>query len=205
MNTAYVHDRFHGAVARMYDRGRPTRRSSRGPTRMVDFFTFRSDGVRNLAKNRTAGRVLEGRLVLSAGVGTGATSHLVGPLITLPKTISASFTGTGVLKGTKATIENLTGSIGSAHFTGSGTGTVVSQVFKGGTINLKNSLGTIELKVGPEFLAKVGKTEKPEVALTVIKGTGAYKQYLGLKAANTSYSVSGRTEATLKFVGTFKT
>ena len=78
----------------------------------------------------------------------------------IQKTIPASFKGHVQLVGTELMTTNLTGTIGTDHFTGSGTGTVVGKQFEGGNVYLSNSKGTIQFSLGPAVIVKVRRIHK---------------------------------------------
>ena len=56
--------------------------------------------------------------------------------------------------------DNLTGTIGRDHFTGTGTGTELGKQFEGGTVNLSNSKGTVEFSLAPAVVIKVRKSSR---------------------------------------------
>jgi len=122
---------------------------------------------------------LEGRLTLSAGMGTIASSHHAEIAHTNQKSLKASFTGHVTLSGTTYSSSNLKGTIGPSKF--SGTAQVLTQgsLLQGGYVNLSNSKGTLEFQLIPGSPVKVGKTVRQPVGLLAIEGTGAYTSYIG--------------------------
>ncbi len=98
---------------------------------------------------------------------------------------------------------NLKGTIGTDHFTGSGTGTVSGKEFDGGNVDLSNSKGTIELSLGSAYVVKVGKSSRQEVSMAVVSATGKYASYVGAAGTITTWNVPAKPSAAASFSGSF--
>jgi hypothetical protein len=147
---------------------------------------------------------LEGRLALSAGMGMAVASHNAHEvhISQMQKSIPASFKGHAQLIGSELTTTNLRGTIGTDHFTGSGTGTEVGRQFEGGTVNLSNSHGTVQFSLAPSVVIKKGKSTRQEVSLVAVAGTGKYAAYVGITGTLTSWNVPAKPSASANFGGT---
>jgi hypothetical protein len=133
-------------------------------------------------RQRAAGfEVLEGRWALSAGLAV-ASHHAEAVARThsqhrIPVSISGQLSVAG---GTAATVTGVTGTIGKADFTsGSGSGTVSSNQFQGGTIDVSNGQGTIELSLGAARIVTVGGHQRMKVKVVAVSAGGAYAQVIG--------------------------
>jgi hypothetical protein len=149
---------------------------------------------------------LEGRLALSAGVGTAAASHHAHAVVMsqTQKTIPASFKGqVQIINGTEMMTTNLRGTIGTDHFTGSGTGTVAGKRFQGGEVDLSNGKGSIQLGLGSSVVVKVRKSSRKEVPVVVVAANGKYAPYAGITGTLTTWSVPARNRASASFGGFF--
>jgi hypothetical protein len=146
---------------------------------------------------------LEGRLALSAGMGTaGATHHADAVHIRqIQATIPASFKGHTQLIGTELTATNLKGTIGTDRFTGYGTGTEVGKQFEGGTVYLSNSKGTVQFSLAPSVVVKVRKSTRQNVSLVAVAATGKYASYVGISGTLTSWNVPAKPSASASFGG----
>jgi hypothetical protein len=148
---------------------------------------------------------LEGRLALSAGMGTAVAAHHADAVVRqIQKSIPASFKGHAQLvNGSELVTTGLTGTIGRDHFTGSGTGTVEGTQFTGGIVNLSNSKGTIQLSLGSAFVVKVGKSKRQEVSAVVKAASGKYASYVGDPGTLTSWNTPAKPNASASFSGSF--
>ena len=148
---------------------------------------------------------LEGRLVLSTGMGTGVISHQAHALVMSQpqRKVSASFRGHVTIIGSTVTTTGLTGTIGRDHFTGSGTGTTSGSIFQGGYVYLSNSKGTITLQLSPAKVTQVGKRTRQTVAAVAVDATGKYSQYTGSPGELTTWNIPARANATATFAGVF--
>jgi len=162
--------------------------------------------IRSKRQRAVEFEALEGRLALSAGMGMAVVSHHADAVVMsqTQKSIPASFKShVQILNGSEVVITNLRGTIGKDHFTGSGTGTVVGTQFEGGTVNLSNSKGTIQLNLGSAFVVKVKKSSKQEVSVVVVAASGKYASYVGAPGTLTSWNVPAKPNASASFSGSF--
>ena len=161
--------------------------------------------TRSQRRRHVGFEALEGRLALSTGVGTGTTAaSLHAELVQkskAPATTPASFKGHVQISGSKLAVTNLTGTIGNAHFTGNGTGKATGKQFAGGTVFLSNSMGTIDLRLSPVFVVKVGKSSKQEVSITVVSASHNYAQYAGKTGTLTNWNVPAKPSGPASFSG----
>jgi hypothetical protein len=159
-------------------------------------------------RQRSVGfEALEGRLALSAGMGTAVASHHAVPAVAklTQKSIPAAFKGhVQIVNGSQLMVTGLKGTIGTDHFTGSGTGMQVGKQFGGGVVNLSNSQGTVQLKLNPAFTVKVGRSSKQEVSMVAVGGTGKYASYIGITGTITTWNVPAKPSASANFSGSFK-
>jgi hypothetical protein len=150
---------------------------------------------------------LEGRLALSAGMGTAVASHhaaLAAAKLT-QTSIPASFKGhVQALSASELAVTGLKGTIGKDHFTGSGTGTEAGKQFEGGNVFLSNSAGSVQLQLSPAFVVKVGRSSKQEVSMVVVAATGKYASYIGITGTVTTWNVPAKPSASASFSGSFK-
>ena len=163
--------------------------------------------IRSKRQRSVGFEALEGRLVLSAGVGTAAASHYAKPAVAklTQKSIPAAFKGhVQIVNGSQLMATGLKGTIGTDHFTGSGTGTQVGKQFAGGFVNLSNSQGSVQLKLNPAFTVKVGRSSKQEVSMVAANGTGKYASYDGITGTITTWNVPAKPSASATFSGSFK-
>ncbi len=127
--------------------------------------------IRARQKRTPRFEALEGRLVLSTGMGTGVISHQAHALVMSQpqRQVSASFRGHVTTSGSTVTTTGLTGTIGRDHFTGSGTGMTSGTIFQGGYVYLSNSKGTITLRSAPPRSLKSvnasGKRSQPSPSM----------------------------------------
>jgi hypothetical protein len=144
---------------------------------------------------------LEGRLALSTGMAV-ASPHVHQAVVrAAQRSIPASFHGRTSISGSTLTTTNLTGKIGPDHFTGSGTGTIVGNLFQGGTVSLSNSQGTIQLSL-TAIQVKVRKTMRREVATMVVAASGKYASFINDPGIITTWHVSKNPNAPAHFAGT---
>ncbi len=157
-------------------------------------------------QKRTPGfEALEGRLVLSTGMGTGEISHHAHALVSSQpqRQVPASFRGHVSITGSTVTTTNLTGAIGRDRFTGYGTGTTSGTIFEGGDVYLSNKQGSIHLRLSPATVTQVGKRMRQSVAVVALDATGKYAQYTGSTGELTTWNIPGRPSATSSFSGVF--
>jgi hypothetical protein len=150
---------------------------------------------------------LEERLALSAGMVTAVASHHAKPVVARPTqtSIPASFKGhVQILNGSQLVATGLTGTIGTDHLTGSGTGTEAGKQFEGGTVSLSNSQGSVQLQLSPAFKVKVGRSSKQEVSMVAVAATGKYASYVGITGTITTWNVPAKPSASASFSGSFK-
>ncbi len=163
--------------------------------------------IRSKRQRRVGFEALEGRLALSAGMGIAAASHHaeLRHLQQPQHMISASFKGHVQVSGTTVVTSNLTGTIGPARFTGSGTGTVAGKIFQGGTVDLTSVTGdgTIQLRLGATQTVKKGRSSIQYVSVVVASATGNYVNYTGMAGTMTSWDVPIKPSASARFSGTF--
>ncbi len=161
--------------------------------------------IRARQKRTPRFEALEGRLLLSTGMGTGVISHQAHALVMSQpqRQVSASFRGHVTISGSTVTTTGLTGTIGRDHFTGSGTGTTSGTIFQGGYVYLSNSKGTITLRLSPATVTQVGKRIKQTVAAVAVDATGKYSQYTGSPGELTTWNIPARPKATASFAGAF--
>jgi hypothetical protein len=161
--------------------------------------------IRSKRQRSMGFEALEGRLALSAGVGTAVASHHAEAAVVrqTQTTIPASFKGHVQNTGTELITTGLTGKIGRDHFTGSGTGTEMGKQFEGGTVNLSNSQGTIQLSLSTAFVVKVRKSSKQEVSMVAVAATGKYASYVGITGTITTWNVPAKPSASANFSGSF--
>jgi hypothetical protein len=163
--------------------------------------------IRSKRQRSVGFEALEGRLVLSAGVGTAAASHHAKPAVAklTQKSIPAAFKGhVQIVNGSELMATGLTGTIGTDHFTGSGTGTEVGNQFGGGVVNLSNSKGSVQLELSPAFTVKVGRSSKQEVTMVAKATSGKYASYVGMTGTITTWNVPAKSSASASFSGSFK-
>ena len=164
---------------------------------------------RNRARQKRTPKfeALEGRLVLSTGMATGVISHHAHALVRSQpqRQVPASFRGHVSVSGSTVTTTNLTGTIGSDHFTGSGTGTTSGTIFQGGDVYLSNKQGTIHLRLSPASVTQVGvrKRIRQTVAVVALDATGKYAPFIGSPGSLTTWNVPARPNATASFSGVF--
>ena len=161
--------------------------------------------IRARQKRTPRFEALEGRLVLSTGMGTGVISSHAHALVTSQPQhqVPASFRGHMSVSGSTVTTTNLTGTIGRDHFTGHGTGTTSGTIFEGGTVYLSNSKGTITLQLSPATVTHIGKRARQSVAAVAVGATGKYAQYTGSPGKLTSWNVPARPNGIGSFSGVF--
>jgi hypothetical protein len=158
-------------------------------------------------RQRSVGfEALEGRLVLSASVGTAAASHHAVPAVAklAQKSIPAAFKGHVQVLNGSLVATGLTGTIGTDHFTGSGTGTEVGKQFEGGVVNLSNGKGSVQVELSPAFTVKVGRSSKQEVTMVAMAASGKYASYVGMTGTITTWNVPAKSSASASFSGSFK-
>jgi hypothetical protein len=146
---------------------------------------------------------LEGRLVLSTGMGMAMVPHHSHSPAMSTIHIPASFKGRVQISGTTLTVTDLRGKIAGSPMTGYGTGTAVGRQFEGGTVWLSNSAGTIELGLGPDYVVKVKGHPKRDVPVTIVNATGPYAGYIGITGTLTSWNVPAKPTKNASFSGTF--
>ncbi len=153
-------------------------------------------------RQRTVGfEALEGRLALSTGMAV-ASPHVHQAIVrAAQRSIPASFHGRTSISGSTLTTTNLTGKIGTDRFTGTGTGTMVGNLFQSGNVYLSNSQGTIQLSLSA-IQVKVRKTMRREVATMVVAATGKYAPFVNATGLITTWHVSNKPNAPAQFSGT---
>lgn len=171
--------------------------------------------IRPRQKRSLRFEALEGRLVLSAGIGTtGALSAQAHVLVknSAPRQVQVPvfFKGLVFMSGSTVTTTNLTGTIGNDHFTGSGTGTISGKTtgtisrktFEGGDVYLNNGNGSVTLRLSPQ----AGKSARQTIAFVALNATGKYAQYAypGNTGTLTIWNIPARSNATATFRGVFK-
>ena len=161
--------------------------------------------IRPRQKRTPRFEALEGRLVLSTGMGMGVISHHAHALVRsqAQRQVPASFRGHVSVSGSTVTTTNLTGTIGRDRFTGSGTGTMSGTIFQGGDVYLSNKQGTIHLRLSPATVTQVGKRIRQTVAVVALDATGKYAPYTGSPGTLTTWNVPARPNATASFSGVF--
>jgi hypothetical protein len=162
--------------------------------------------IRPRQKRSLRFEALEGRLVLSTGMGTGVISHQAHALVTSQpqRQVPASFRGHASVSGSTVTTTNLKGTIGRDHFTGSGTGTTSGTIFEGGYVYLSNSKGIVTLHLFPATVTQVGKRTRQSVAVVAVESSGKYAPYAGNTTGTlTTWNIPARPNATATFSGVF--
>jgi len=162
--------------------------------------------IRSKRQRPVGFEALEGRLVLSAGMGMAAASHHAHAVVMsqTQKTIPASFKGhSQILNGTELVATGLTGTIGRDHFTGYGTGTVAGKLFQGGNVYLSNGAGSVQLALDPGVVVTVRKHSRQEVPLTVAAASGKYASYVRLTGLLNTWNTPAKPSATSSFSGVF--
>jgi hypothetical protein len=163
--------------------------------------------IRSKRQRAVGFETLEGRLALSAGMGTVAAAHHAEPAVAkaTQSSIPASFRGhVQILSASELAVTGLTGTIGKNHFTGSGTGNVAGKQFEGGDVFLSNSQGSVELQLSPAFVVKVGRSSKQEVSMVAVAATGKFAAYVGITGTITTWNVPAKPSASASFSGSFK-
>ena len=161
--------------------------------------------IRPRQKRTPRFEALEGRLVLSTGMGMGVVSHHAHALVRSQpqRQVPASFRGHVSMNGSTVTTTNLTGMIGRDHFTGSGTGTMSGTIFQGGDVYLSNKQGTIHLQLSPATVTQVGKRTRQTVAVVALDATGKYAPFIGSPGELRTWNIPTKANATASFSGIF--
>jgi len=149
---------------------------------------------------------LEGRLALSAGMRVGVAAHhgAAVAMSQIQKAIPASFKGQSqIVNGSELVTTNLRGTIGRAHFTGSGTGTVAGTQFLGGHVYLSNGRATIQLELGSAYVVKVRKHSRQQVNAVVVAASGNYASFVGMTGTLNSWHTPAKPSGSATFGGFF--
>ena len=133
-------------------------------------------------RQRTAGfEALEGRWALSAGLAVASHHADAAVRSHFRRSVPVSISGElSIIGGTTATVTGVAGRIGEADFnSGSGSGTISGNQFQGGTIDVSNGQGTIELSLGAARIGTIGGYQRMKVRVVAVNAGGAYAQVTG--------------------------
>jgi hypothetical protein len=160
--------------------------------------------IRLKQQRRLGFEALEARLALSTGMGMSATFHHteIAHVSQTQTSLKASFTGRAQLTASTIAINNLKGTIGPDHFTGTFNGTKAGTHFLGGTVFLHNSAGTITYSLTPGSVVKVGKSSKQQYNFVAVEGTGKYASFVGATGNLTKLTVPAKKSGPASIQGT---
>jgi hypothetical protein len=157
-------------------------------------------GIRPKRQRAVGFEALEGRLTLSTGMAVASPQVHQAIVRAAQSTIPASFHGITSISGSTLTTSSLTGKIGTDQFTGSGTGTIVGNLFQSGNVYLSNSQGSVQFSL-VAIQVKVRRTMRREVATMVVAASGKYAPYLNHTGLITTWHVVNRPNAPAHFSG----
>jgi hypothetical protein len=106
------------------------------------------------------------------------------------------------ITGSTAALTNLSGKIGKAHFTGSGSGMIVGTQFQGGEVFLSNKQGSINLQIGPATTYSVGRSTRQKFSVEVVGATGKYAPFVNGTGVLNKWHIPARPNGTASFSGT---
>lgn len=125
--------------------------------------------------------------------------------LTLSTTTPFNFHGHAFTSGSTESIPDLAGTIGNKRFTGSGSATTAGTLVEGGNAHLTSPQGSLDLQFGSGTFTQVGRRQRQQVPVTIVKATGAYASFTGATGMGTTWNVPASSKQLSTFSGFINT